>query len=191
MADNSRLRALANAAFHAPPLDAGVRFSEGPVIVRNVPFQKQGLNNNQGRRQPPITMNEFNESLGRLQDEYNELKPKCVDESARLLIDPILVQSASKDDYIKYRDALNNLIIAETRCKNILQMIAGLNRIHGQPYNPVIKTEFDELKRDIARNKIVLDYVNNTISNSINTSNFPMEGGKKKRKAKRKTKRKT
>ena len=189
MANNDRLRALANAAFHAPPLDVGVRFSEGPVIVRNVPFQKQGINNNQGRRQPQLTQNQLNQSLGELYAEYNELKPKCVVESARLLIDPILIQSASKDDCIKYRDALNRLIIVETRCKDILQMIAGLNRIHGQPYNPVIKTEFDELKRDIARNKIILDYVKNTISNSINTSNFPMEGGKKKRKAKRKTKR--
>jgi hypothetical protein len=183
MADNSRLRALANAAFHEPPLDAGVKFLEGPIMPIDVPFQTQGPNGNQGRKQPPITQNEFNKSLGELSVEYTKLKELCVVESARLLIDPKLIDDAPKDECIKYRDAVNTLIFYETRCTEILKQIAGLNRIHGQPPNPIVKSEYDELNRDIARNNAVLTYVNNVISRS------PMTGGKKKRKAKRKTKR--
>jgi hypothetical protein len=187
MADNGRLRALANAAFRANPLEAGVKFIEGPIMPINVP--RQEMNNNQGRRQPQLTQNQLKESLDELYAEYNSLKEKCVVESARLSIDPKRIDSASKDDCIKYRNDVNNLIIVESRCKEILQMIAGLNRIHGQPYNPMLKAEYDAFIRDINRNTALLDYVNSVISSYTNTSNSPMAGGKKKRKAKRKTKR--
>ena len=189
MADNSRLRSLANAAFHASPLDAGVRFPEGPVMVRNVPLQ--GPNNNQGRRQPPISENELNQNLDALYAEYNVLKPQCVAESARLFIDLNILNSVPIDYCIRYRDSVNHLINAETRCTEILQMIAGLNRMHKIPNNPATRIEFNSLKNDIARNKAALDYANNIIAiyKPININNFPMNGGKKKRKAKRKTKR--
>jgi hypothetical protein len=187
MADSGRLIALANAASRAPPLEAGVKFLEGPIMPIIVP--RQEMNNNQGRRQPRLTQNQLNQSLGELYAEYNYLKGLCVVESARLMIDPRRIASAPKDDCIKYGKAVNELIIAETRCTKILQEIAGLNRNYGQPPNPVIQTEFDELNRDILRNNEVLEYVNSIIFSSINTSTFPMGGGKKKRKAKRKTKR--
>ena len=126
MADSGRLRALANAASHAPPLEAGVKFLEGPIMPKIVP--RQEMNINQGRRQPLLTQNQLNESLGELYAEYNKLKQECVVESARLMIDPRLIASASKDNCIKYAKAVNELIIAETSCTQILQAIAGLNR---------------------------------------------------------------
>ena len=160
-----------------------VRFPNGPVRV--IPVPRQEPNNNQMRKQPPLTKEELDSQFDELSAEYREKYSDFVALSNSAKSYPRDLKDVPTHTCVEYRLLLSNLITKENECKKILEVIAGLLRIHYGARNPNLKADYDILDKDVKKNTILIKYVDEVIASR--GLDFPMNGGKTKRKNKRKT----